>query len=68
MNECFLCMNLCKKNLSIKTIDGICIHKWTYPPGPLKLSILPNTQVEYLVKYATWVNQVDKSQVNYLSN
>ena len=47
MNECFLCMNLCKKNLSIKTIDGICIHKWTYPPGPLKLSILPNTQFEY---------------------
>ena len=59
MNECFLCMNLCKKNLSIKTIDGICIHKWTYPPGPLKLSILPNTQfeycqVEYLEKYSTF--------------
>ena len=32
---------------------------WTYPPGPLKLSILPNTQleyfqVEYFKKYSTF--------------
>ena len=40
------------------------IALWTYPPGPLKLSILPNTQleyfqVEYFKKYSTYLMRVE---------
>ena len=52
--------------LSILKVNGFfpirkCKYKYVYniprtcPPGPLNLSILPNTQLEYLKKYSTFI-------------